>query len=366
MSYYILPKNNNTILVDPNNNSNKIDMNNSFPLISTSIYNYYYELQEYIKDLCKTLNDISCNTYEEFIKITNPYEYIFTQVPGTKYSVSKLKTKSNVFYDFLEIVLTLNIFDIYKSQKINAIHICDNTDTVECNELLRESYDDNIFYSKTLDDELFKKYTERNIDFMFFDINDDSLHNYTILLIQAVMAILKCGNKNASAVIKINHTLYKPVIDILYFLSSLFDKVYIIKPQSNNISSFEKYIVCKHFIYNESKCENYKMNFLKLLVFIKKLENKSITSIISKDLPFYFMNKIDDINIILGQQQIESLDQIVNILKNKNKDDKIDTIKKTSIQKSIEWCEKYKIPYNKFIEKTNIFLPILKELKEDD
>jgi hypothetical protein len=36
-------------------------------------------------------------------------------------------------------------------------------------------------------------------------------------------------------------------------------------------------------------------------------------------------------------------------------------IKKTNIQKSVAWCEKYKIPCNKFSEKTNIFLPLDEE-----
>jgi hypothetical protein len=175
------------------------------------------------------------------------------------------------------------------------------------------------------------------------------------------MLILKCNTSKGSAIIKITHTIYKPVIDIIYFLCSLFDKVYIIKPNSNTVATFEKYIVCKGFIMDDTKIDNYKLNYYKLLVFLKKLENKNIISIINENLPYYFINKLDDINIILGQQQIESLDQIVNILKNKNKEDKIETIKKLHIQKSVDWCEKYKIPYNKFTEKTNIFLPITKE-----
>ena len=67
-------------------------------------------------------------------------------------------------------------------------------------------------------------------------------------------------------------------------------------------------------------------------------------------------------NITIGQQQLEALNQIIGILKNKNKYDKIETIKKSNIQKSVNWCEKYKIPCNKFTEKINIFLPIIKEM----
>ena len=78
------------------------------------------------------------------------------------------------------------------------------------------------------------------------------------------------------------------------------------------------------------------------------------------------MNKIDEMNIIIGQQQLESLDQIINILKNKNREDKIENIKKSNIQKSVNWCEKFKIPCNKFSEKVNIFLPIIKINADED
>ena len=49
------------------------------------------------------------------IKIINPYEFIFSKVPYSKFSVSKLKPKSNLFYEFLEITSTLNVFDSYKT-----------------------------------------------------------------------------------------------------------------------------------------------------------------------------------------------------------------------------------------------------------
>ena len=51
----------------------------------------------------------------------------------------------------------------------------------------------------------------------------------------------------------------------------------------------------------------------------------------------------------------------------KNKEDKLETLKKNNIQKCVQWCEKYKIPCNKFSEKINIFLPVKKpaEYKSD-
>jgi hypothetical protein len=357
MSYYILPKNKNIYILEP-----KYDDKPCAHFVSHSIKKYYDELYNQINLICGNKNNSSFNSFSELIKIINPYEFIFYKVPGSKFSVSKLKPTSNTFYDFLEIVLTLNIFESYKLQTLNSLHISENNeDTIECNEMLRENFQDNVLFYKKIDDELFKSLNERKFDFMFFDTNSNDLNSYFINLIQYLMLILKCSTENSTTIIKIQHTLHKPVIDILYFLCSLFDKVYIMKPNSNNITTFEKYIICKGFVYNESKYETYKINYYKLLVFLKKLEDRNIVSIIDKELPSYFINKVDDINIIIGQQQLESLGQIVTILKNKNIDDKIESIKKSNIQKSVSWCEKYKIPCNKFTEKTNIFLPIIKE-----
>jgi hypothetical protein len=82
-----------------------------------------------------------------------------------------------------------------------------------------------------------------------------------------------------------------------------------------------------------------------------------VESLINDHLPYYFMNKIEDSNINIGHQQIEHLDLLLQIIKNKNRDEKIESLKKSNIIKCIQWCEKFKIPHNKFVDKINIFLP---------
>jgi hypothetical protein len=218
-------------------------------------------------------------------------------------------------------------------------------------------------------------YPDQHIHFENFNFDNNLLNNikfdflfcetqnsdYFILLIQTIMIVLKNQKINGTSIIKIGYIFHKPVVDALYILSSLYEKVYICKPNTNNIVTFDRYIVCKNFLYNDTTDNYLKINYLKLIVFLKKLEDKYITSILDFEIPCYFKNKIDDLNIIIGQQQLEALYQIISIYKNKNKDDKIESIKKNNIQKSVSWCEKYKIPCNKFSEKINIFLPIINE-----
>jgi hypothetical protein len=362
MSYYILPKINNTINVHPIDSSN-----NKFKTrISHSLYNYHNEITKQIKT-CLTDTDFSYNTFEEMVRLVNPYEYIFSKVPGSKFSVSKLKPKTNLFYDFLEVSTTLSIFEPYKSQSIKSLHLTrNNNDTIECFEMLRENYNDDIVCYDDINEDIIKSIGDTKFHFLFLETKNENINKYIISFIEITMVILRNQIQGGNCIIKINDIFYKPIIDILYLLSSLYDKTYVLKPNTSNVTSFEKYIVCKGFQVNEEKNTNLRLNYFRLLVFLKKFEGKNIDSILDYEVPYYFTMKLDDINIIIGQQQIESLDLLINILKNKNKDDKIESLKKTNIQKSVAWCEKYKIPCNKFSEKTNIFLPINKEFKNID
>jgi len=364
MSYYILPKNNNNININITTHDDYTNVNQIY--ITNTLYNYYNEIKKQIVNICLAeSNDISYNMYDEIIKIVNPYEYIFSKVPGSKFSVSKLKPKTNLYYDFLEIAITLNIFDSYKNTNITSLHITPNySDTVDCFEMLRDNFKDDILYYDKIIDSSIKEIGDKKFDFSFFETNNDSLENYIFSFIEIIMIILRNQNNQGTSIIKISYIFHKTTVEILYLLSSIFEKIYIIKPNSSNVTSFDKYIVCKNYITNETKLTQCKINYYRFLVFLKKNLNKNISSIFDFEIPYYFAMKLDDINIIIGQQQLESLDQIISILKNKNRDDRIEVLKKANIQKSVNLCEKYKIPYNKFTEKINIFLPIVKDENE--
>lgn len=355
MSYYILPKNINTVNVNPCSSYKPYK-----PYISNSFLTYYLESKKQIVEMFTFDNDLSDNTFDEAIRIINPYEFIFSKVPGSKFSVSKLKPNSNMFYDLYEIINNLNLFDIFANKSIKSLHISPNCeDSVDCYDMFREGFNDDIktIYSNDIESDT----PDNSFEYIFFENIVASEHEYFISLIKNIIVMLKNQKYGGISIMKIKDILHKPVVDCLYMLSSLYEKVYIVKPSTNNITSLDRYIVCKNFQYNQSFRPYLKLNAIKLVIFLKKLENKNITQILDTDIPCYFKNKIDDLNIIIGQQQIEALDQIISIYKNKNKNDKIENIKKINIQKSVTWCEKYKIPCNKFSEKVNIFLPIINE-----
>jgi hypothetical protein len=160
-------------------------------------------------------------------------------------------------------------------------------------------------------------------------------------------------------IIKINNLFYKPILEILYIFNSLFERTFIIKPNTSDVTSFDKYVVLQKLKMNHYDYDVlYKYNSI-LTTFIRNYDDNSelnIQNIINFKIPYFFLNKIDDINIIIGHQQLDALYQIINIIKSKSIEEKIETLKKNNIQKSVYWCEKFKIPCNKFSDKINIFL----------
>jgi len=356
MSYYILPKIQNNIYIELQMQKEPLE-----PYISKSLVYYYNDTMSLIQKLCQTETDEIFGSVDEVSKIVNPYEYIFSKVTGSKFSVSKIKPFSNIFYDFLEMSQTLNMFDTYIDTSILSLHFGKNKNsTIECMNILREDNNDiNLGFA---DLETYNKENENmsknNIHFLYYE---NSENNNTIIgVIEFIVLLLQKQNAGGFSVIKIDDLVYKPILDLLYLLSSVYEKIYVIKPNTSLVTSFEKYIVCKYFTCDNERIQLYLNKLTSVLEKLMSLDDLLPSRLIKDKIPYYFMNKIEEANIIVGQQQLESLDQIVGILKSKNRDDKVETMKKTNLQKCIHWCEKYKIPYNKFSEKLNIFLPFLK------
>jgi hypothetical protein len=371
MSYYILPKKHNTIDINPklieNNEGN--DESILKPVVSHSLVHYLNIVTQQIKSYFDNNDAMNAVNYEMICKIINPYEFIFSKVPGLKYSVSKLKPQNNIFFIIMEIMYNFNIFDSM-NENINTIHLGKNSHSIiECMNIMREDYNDNHIFFELNDssniNDLFKKYNEmkslniqkQSIDFLYFELNNKiylNTNKYIYGLILFLQLILSYQKENGVTIIKIDNIFYKPIIDVLYILTSLYDKIYIVKPNTTNIITNERYLVCKHFIVKKNEPLIHKLELL-----IKTLNNSNIIveSLINDNLSAYFMNKIEDSNINIGHQQIEHLDLLLHIIKNKNREDKIETLKKSNIIKCIQWCEKFKIPHNKFVDKINIFLP---------
>jgi len=382
MNYYTLPKINNRIKLEPNVTSNNIitPLNNSSnntnvellpnlnllgykPHISQTLINYYNKLIDELNEL----NNVNKN-FIDVVKIVNPYEYIFSKVPSSNYSVSKIKTKSIMFYELFEIFKTTNLLELFKSDVISSLIVGINyEDSLECLEMLRENYNiDKFFCFNEYNSKFHNNCIEKTkFNFVIYELNNrDNINQHIINLLELFIIIINQLKENSIIILKINNLFNKQILEIIYLLNSFFEKTLIIKPNASNITSFDKYIIFQKLKINHHDFglfHNYNVILNEFITNYYNMNNNincelNIQNIITLDLPYYFLNKIDDINIIIGQQQLEALTQIINILKSKNVEEKIEVLKKNNIQKCVNWCEKFKIPCNKFSDKINLFL----------
>ena len=185
------------------------------------------------------------------------------------------------------------------------------------------------------------------------DFNKQEIISSKLIMCQIAFATAM-QKQGGNFIIKFFDTFTKLSLDLLFLLSNLYNRVYFIKPNTSRQANSEKYIVCKGFRLSSS--EEIVKKFHKILT--QTFENDSvIVSLFDFDLPYIFINKVEEINAIFGQQQIENIVNTLNLIDNtnNNKLDKIETMKKTNIQKCITWCQKYNLSYNKLIPTTNIF-----------
>ena len=374
MNYCIIPKNNFNINISLQLTNEKIK-----PYISYSLIFYLNDVYNQVFKLEDTINESEEVTIEYVNKIVNPFEFIHTNVPGSVLSVSKVKPDANIFFELMEIFQLFNINEILSlKHKINIAHLTPNhTSTNYLLNMLREDNDDYIVcedfnYNKLYNLFVTNKF-ENKLDliiceFQPYEYNDTKKYIQNMILI--FMIITKYQSNQGTCIIKIDNIFYKAIIDILFLLSSFYDKIVLVKPIISNVTKGERYIVCKSLNSNILNRSNLLSQIdEKILPNINDetmLVDKCVDSLINNEIPYYFLNRLEESNAVIGQQQLEAYDQIINIYKNKNREEKIENLKRQHIQKCIQWCEKNQLPHNKFIDKVNIFLaPKRKEFEDD-
>ena len=375
MNYYIIPKNNFTIRLNVHLTSNKIEPYISYSLIfyMNDIYNQLFKLQENSNDENEYI------TIDYVNKIVNPFEFIHSNVPGSSISVSKVKPDSIIFFELMELFQVFNISDMLSiKHKINIAHLTNNyTSTNYLLNMLREENEDNVlsedFNYKNLYELFIRQTYKDKLDLIICEFHPDEYSDtkkYINNMILVLLIILRYQMNQGMCVIKIDNILYKAVIDVIFIISGLYDKIYLVKPSISNVTKSERYLICKGFnenLNNQNKLlESVEHQLISKINNDELMSDKCINSLIDNELPYYFLNRLEESNLVIGQQQLEAYDQIINIFKNRNREERMENLKRSHIQKCIQWCEKNQLPHNKFIDKVNIFLTPKKKIVNID
>lgn len=364
-------------------------------VISNSLSCYLSSIKERIThrekqwDICK--------------KYTNPYEYIHTVVPVKKKCVSKHKPLSRSYFKMIEFIYMFELDKISSNKNIQTFHLAEgpggfieamckmNPDPgnrfygmtllddkndigipawKKSNQFLKDN--PNVFIESGKDNTgnilsvenfhyVVEKYgnsfdiitADGGFDFSI-DFNQQEIFIARLLFAQIAYAI-NLQKKGGTFILKIFDVFMIHTIDLLYILSSFYENVYITKPHTSRYGNSEKYVVCVGFLFENNR------DFFPYIDrcfhdTVNSDESQNILRFLKTDISYYFLQKIEEYNAIYGQKQIQNIHYTLSLMDNKNKNEKIENLVKTNIQKCVEWCIKYNEPYNQLMNSNNIFL----------
>lgn len=348
-------------------------------LISTTLNTYIQQMKKEI-DNCK-------DEWDYVKKYANPYEFVHTKIPGHRQAICKYQPISRSFFKLYEILDVLSFSDLYKNKKLNSLHLAEapggfiealhyfsSKKNININESVGlslhatgnsvpswnknyiKSYN-NVHIEKGINNcdltssenflYLIKKYKHK-FELITadggFDFSGDFNNQETLsqpLILAEVLFALYFQKKNGCFVLKIFDCFTRLSVELIYILCSMYDKVYVYKPHTSRLANSEKYIVCKFYKNTERNRE-----LLKSLI-PKILDNCSnISSILNFDIPLLFLNKLEEINAILGQQQLETISNTLSIINNDFQKEKLSSLKDTNISKCLQWCKKHDFASN--------------------
>jgi len=115
MSYYQLPRIYHTIA--PDNIKIKFSSDEHQAYINKSLSAYLNMVKQDIK--------YYINDWDDIKKITNPYEYIHTNMPHTKCAISKIKPISRSFFKMIELCNIFRIFSSFSDIPIQSFHLAE-------------------------------------------------------------------------------------------------------------------------------------------------------------------------------------------------------------------------------------------------
>lgn len=360
----------------------------SKPKISNSLSHYIYEIKERIQ-----LYD---QDWDIFKRYTNPYEYIHTNVPNKKKSVSKHKPLSRSYFKMVELTNFFKLLDKYGSDAISTFHLAEGPGGfIEALTHMRQNKRDKYVGMTILDknndptipgwkkSENFLKenknvFIEKGItgtgdilsieNFQYchetyrskmdiitgdggFDFSGDfnNQENSIIQLLFAQVAYaIVMQKKGGSFILKLFDCFMQPTLDILAIVSSFYKKVYITKPQTSRYANSEKYLVCQDFTFDSA--DEFMPHLLSAFEKMNSNKDEINMRFLNIDLSNHFITRMEEYNSIFGQQQVENIYYTIYLIDNKGKQDKIDTLIKNNSNKCMTWCMKNNVQYNSLCE----------------
>ena len=339
------------------------------------------------------------NTWDEYKKITNPYEFVFLSLAKRMhFSVAKKIPLSRSYYKMIEIWQSLGLSETIPNEFVSAhsaegpggfiealvdISARENRNHLASLAMTLKSTDKNIpgwkksqaflhsnpkveiTYGKDGTGNLYN--LENHMVFKEvlstkpqskahlytadggFDFTNDfnnQEENVILLLLAEILLGLTVLEKGGALIIKLFDTVLQPTLEMLYITTRHFREWTITKPRTSRAANSERYLVCRGFLGVQ---EDAVRCFSSVL---RKKNNKNILSFLHADIHKEQEYKDFEREIVKFQEtlcnlQIEAIKRTLLIIETKTNSLLREQIKE-NVVRSMEWCEQHGIEINNF------------------
>jgi 23S rRNA U2552 (ribose-2'-O)-methylase RlmE/FtsJ len=169
------------------------------------------------------------------------------------------------------------------------------------------------------------------------------------LILSELLTGIKSQKMGGSFVCKLFDSYAHLTVQLLYFISCLYDEVYLVKPLTSRPANSEKYMVALSYHgFNSNLEELYYISQLEnLLNQWDSINSQSLTfSSIFETPPSRFYERISLYNKISFDEQNKYVVKTLDIIKNKPSWKELEMILDEQTEKAIDWCQNYHLSIN--------------------
>ena len=293
-----------------------------------------FSLSKYMEEVVHSISSMD----NWSIQVSNPYHKV-TQI-------SKIKHVSFIFYELIEVYHIMNLcWDKY--MKLSSLHLGkDANTTIKLCQYIRkhdQAHDENYsVYSENYSVNLLDYYyrEKRNtMDVIIMDASSEFEYQNAIELIMQLCIGLCSQKHKGTCIIKYGETFSWLSLDILALVSHFYEKTFFLKPSICDLTSGEKYLVCKNFTYDGLSTKMYET--LRMLYLSIEHTKIRIERLLHISIPLFISSKLEEINSIFGQSRLEHIQHLLTHSEKWYSDKTV----QDQYHKSKEWCLKYNIPF---------------------
>lgn len=354
-----------------------------------------HSLETYLRKLKDQINEHS-KVWDVYKKYTNPYESIHSAFNGTQ-PVCQLKPLSRSYFKMIEIINMFDLVKTFPSDKMKSFHLAEGPGGfIEALSHVRNNPDD-VYVGMTLISEdnnvpgwrKSQAFLDKNPN-VYIELGEDMTGDIMVeqnllhcagrygasmdlitadggfdfsgdfnaqetkmggLLYSQVVYASALQKQGGTFILKMFDTFSLLSVQILYLLSVMYEKVYVVKPHTSRYANSERYIVAQGFRSRDGRLD-WGIQFLDNF---EKVQTHNVYSIFTHEIPSHFLTRVEECNAALGQQQMDTISATLTLIRNPRQE-KIEKMRSLNIQKCVTWCQKNKVPYNRDVRQLNMFL----------